>query len=547
MSRLRTVAPALFAAMIALMLMSVVSGPRAASAHPLGNFSINRLLVAELSESGVLTVNYVVDTAEIPTFQRISSVDANGDREVGEAEAAAFLGKDSPKLLGNIYAEVDGQRVALIGTGGSVELLEGQGGLLTMRVIVEATGTLPEGWPDGARASIRDENYEGHAGWREIIVRPGPGVDLFKTSAQTDDITNGLTVYPEDLLKSPPTVSEAVFEFRSGATTFAAPSRGAGTGVARDQAQRSLGRFASLVDRQNLTPAFVALALLLAVGWGAMHALGPGHGKTVVATYLVGERGNGRHAIYLGIIVTATHTISVFTLGLIAQFATDIFDADDVYYWLSLASGVLVLVLGGMLLQSRVRTLLRGRGHLKHSLSDHEHAHGGHAHEAHEHGHSHSHDLPARRAFLKGNSMLIAPPTAQARDGHSHNGDDGHDHHHGHSHAPTAPGWRGIVALGVSGGLVPCPTALVVMLGAIAVDRAVYGLVLVTAFSFGLAGVLTGIGLLLVYGRRFLDRRTASLTFLRSGWAQRFVAVSPVLSALGILALGAMLTGRAML
>jgi ABC-type nickel/cobalt efflux system permease component RcnA len=125
--------------------------------------------------------------------------------------------------------------------------------------------------------------------------------------------------------------------------------------------------------------------------------------------------------------------------------------------------------------------------------------------------------------------------------------DHGHNHHHGHSHLPTQPGWRGIVALGISGGLVPCPTALVVMLGAVAIDRAVYGLVLVTAFSFGLAGVLTGIGLLLVYGRNFLNRRTERLTILRSGFAQRFITVSPILSALGILALGVMLTSRAML
>jgi ABC-type nickel/cobalt efflux system permease component RcnA len=415
-----------------------------------------------------------------------------------------------------------------------------------MRIVIEATGMLPEGWSDGAKASIRDQNYEGQAGWREIIVRPGAGIDLFKTSAQTEDVTNGLTVYPEDLLKSPPSVSEAVFEFKSGTTTLAATSRSAGTSVARDDAQRSLGRFASLVDERNLTPAFVGLALLLAMGWGAMHALGPGHGKTVVAAYLVGERGNGRHAVYLGLIVTATHTISVFTLGLIALFAADIFDADDVYYWLSLASGVLVLVLGGMLLQTRVRALLRGSRYVKHILSGHEHAHDGQVHAAHEHVHSHSHDMQARRAFLKGNSILVAPPMDHAHDGHSHDDDD-HDHHHGHSHVPTATGWQGIVALGISGGLVPCPTALVVMLGAIAIDRAVYGLVLVTAFSFGLAAVLTGIGLLLVYGRRYLDRRASRLSFFKSGWAQRFIAVSPVLSALGILALGVMLTGRAML
>ena len=546
MTHLRTIAPALLAVLIAFILITAIGDPRTASAHPLGNFSINRLLIVDLRESGVVSVKYVVDSAEIPTFQRISAVDTNGDREVSDMEAGAFLSKESPKLVGNLYVEVDGERVPLTGSGGIVELLEGQGMLQTMRVVIEATGMLPEGWADGAKASIRDQNYEGQAGWREIIVRPGAGIDLFKTSAQTQDITNGLTVYPEDLLKSPPSVSEAVFEFKSGTTTLAAPSRSAGTSVARDEAQRSLGRFASLVDERNLTPAFLGLALLLAMGWGAMHALGPGHGKTVVAAYLVGERGNGRHAVYLGLIVTATHTISVFTLGLIALFAADIFDADDVYYWLSLASGVLVLVLGGMLLQSRVRALLRGRRYVKHTLSGHEHAHNGHVHGAHEHGHSHSHDLETRRAFLKGNSMLVAP-AAHSGDGHSHDDDDGHDHHHGHSHVPTAPGWRGIVALGISGGLVPCPTALVVMLGAIAIDRAVYGLVLVTAFSFGLAAVLTGIGLLLVYGRRFLDRRTAGLAFLKSGWAQRFIAVSPVLSALGILALGVMLTGRAML
>jgi ABC-type nickel/cobalt efflux system permease component RcnA len=261
-----------------------------------------------------------------------------------------------------------------------------------------------------------------------------------------------------------------------------------------------------------------------------------------VAAYLVGERGNGRHALYLGLIVTATHTISVFSLGLIALFAADIFDADDVYYWLSLASGVLVLVLGGSLLLSRGRTLLRGRKHVVHTHSHHEHAHDDHTDAAHEHGHSHSHDQAARRAILQGRSMVVEPPHE-----HLHEGGHRHDHQHGHSHVPTAPGWRGLVALGISGGLVPCPTALVVMLGAIAIDRAIYGLVLVTAFSLGLAGVLMGIGLLLVYGRHFLDRRASRLGFLRSGFAQRFIAVSPVLSALGILALGVMLTSRAML
>jgi ABC-type nickel/cobalt efflux system permease component RcnA len=532
----------LIAALLAVALAGVLDGPRTASAHPLGNFTTNRLLIADLAESGVLSVEYVVDSAEIPTFQRIGDVDRDGDRVVSDTEAQAFLRKESPKLLGNIYVAIDGDRVPLSATGGSVELLEGQGGLQTMRVVIAATGTLPEGWQAGTKASIKDDNYPGQAGWRQIVVRPGAGIDLFRTSTALEDVTKGLTEYPQDLLKSPSAMSEAVFEFRSGTTTLAAPDRSTGSSVGRDEAQRSLGRFASLVDEQHLTPAFVAVALLLAMGWGAMHALGPGHGKTVVAAYLVGERGNGRHALYLGLIVTATHTISVFSLGLIALFAADIFDADDVYYWLSLASGVLVLVLGGSLLLSRGRTLLRGRKHVVHTHSHHEHAHDDHTDAAHEHGHSHSHDQAARRAILQGRSMVVEPPHE-----HLHEGGHRHDHQHGHSHVPTAPGWRGLVALGISGGLVPCPTALVVMLGAIAIDRAIYGLVLVTAFSLGLAGVLMGIGLLLVYGRHFLDRRASRLGFLRSGFAQRFIAVSPVLSALGILALGVMLTSRAML
>ena len=109
---------------------------------------------------------------------------------------------------------------------------------------------------------------------------------------------------------------------------------------------------------------------------------------------------------------------------------------------------------------------------------------------------------------------------------------------------PTAPGWRGLLALGIAGGIVPCPTALVVMLGAIAIDRVVYGFVLVTAFSVGLAGVLTAIGFLMVYGRRFVTEQSSRLTFVRSGWAQRALLVTPILSALGILGLGLMLTSR---
>jgi ABC-type nickel/cobalt efflux system permease component RcnA len=197
----------------------------------------------------------------------------------------------------------------------------------------------------------------------------------------------------------------------------------------------------------------------------------------------------------------------VFALGAIAIFAASVLSADDVYYWLSVASGALVAVLGGFLLVTRLRRIYVSRRHAAAHHDDH-----GHDHHDHEHVHSH----------------------------------DDHGHDHGHSHAPVRPGWRGLVALGVSGGLVPCPTALVVMLGAIAIGRTVYGLVLVTAFSVGLAGVLTGIGLLMVYGQHLLAGSRAR-SLLETRLVRGMMVVSPVLSALAILGLGLVLASRATL
>jgi ABC-type nickel/cobalt efflux system permease component RcnA len=391
------------------------------------------------------------------------------------------------------------------------------------------------------------------------------------------DVTRGLTAYPEDLLKSPPAVTSASFQLRAGETAAVSPQSAApnGNAVARDEADRSLGRFASLVATEDLTPAVIAVALVLSAAWGAMHALGPGHGKTVVAAYLVGERGTGRHALYLGLIVTATHTISVFALGAIAVLATDVVAADDVYFWLSLSSGLLVAVLGGTLLLGRLRRLMRDANPFVLSLSKDaerppafvlqqspaplglrstgslslEGEGRGEGDHAHDHHHAHGHD----HAYGQSGSHWHDQDHAHGAHGHDHDHGDahnhgqGHDHadEHGHSHLPAQPGFRGIVALGVAGGIVPCPTALVVMLGAIALDRAVLGLVLVTAFSVGLAGVLTGVGLLVVYGKRWLERRRLPLA--ANGVFRRAQLVAPVLSALTITGVGIVLTGQALL
>jgi len=266
-----------------------------------------------------------------------------------------------------------------------------------------------------------------------------------------------------------------------------------------------------------------ALAIAAAVAWGAIHSMSPGHGKTIVGAYLVGERATPKHAMFLALVTTITHTIGVFALGLVTLFAAQYIVPEQLYPWLSLASGVLVMSIGVNLFRSRRRrshshlpahsqhshtpeprpshetqagnayayaytqtqarspVALNPAEHTPNHLQDHGHSHG-HA----DHTHGHGQDHPPEHSHAD-----------HARD---------HDHDHGHSHLPpgadgTPVTWSSLLTLGISGGLVPCPAALVLLLSAIALGKTAFGLVLVTAFSFGLAVVLTGLGLLLVYAK----------------------------------------------
>jgi nickel/cobalt exporter len=264
------------------------------------------------------------------------------------------------------------------------------------------------------------------------------------------------------------------------------------------------------------------LALLAAAAWGAVHALSPGHGKTVVGAYLVGSRGTPRHALFLGLTVTITHTAGVIALGLLILFASRTILPEQLYPWLSLASGLLVAVLGLTILRQR----LLGLPAFGHRHEDHSHAHDhGHPYDqAHDQGHEHdhSHDHVHTRGLV-----------------HSHDG-------RVHSHLPPgAEGerltWRSLLALGISGGLLPCPSALLALLGAVAVGRAGFGLMVVMAFSLGLAATLTGVGLLFLYAGRFLERR--ALTGRWSGILQ----FAPALAAVAVTASGAMIAARALL
>jgi nickel/cobalt exporter len=265
----------------------------------------------------------------------------------------------------------------------------------------------------------------------------------------------------------------------------------------------------------ELSVPLVVGALVAVMVWGAGHALTPGHGKTIVAAYLIGSRSTPWHALYLGLTVTLTHTLGVFALGLVALFASGYVLPEQLYPWLGAVSGLIVVGLGGALLWRRVRPLLARREH------DHHHGiqHHGHDHpHAHEHLHHHGHGHP-----------------------HGHEHHHTHDQGHGHSHRPPgADGspvtWRSLLGLGISGGLLPCPSALVLLVTAVSIDRAALGMVLVVAFSLGLAGVLTTVGLLFVKGSRLVQRLPRVTT-----WGQ----LLPAASALVIMVIGIWLTAEA--
>jgi len=242
--------------------------------------------------------------------------------------------------------------------------------------------------------------------------------------------------------------------------------------------------------QQERLPLLVVISLFFgAAGWGAAHAFTPGHGKAIVGAYLVGARARARHALYLGLTVTATHTLGVFALGLVTFFASRYVAAEDLYPWLGTISGLLVFAVGAhMLIQ---------RWNVWREAATHEH------HHTHEHAHDHH-----------------------------------HHHRHDHTHLPPGAGgapvtWKSLLALGVSGGLLPCPAALVLLLAAISQQRIALGLALVVAFSLGLAGVLTVVGLLFVKGGRVFEQsaKTRALT--------RFL---PVVSSLAVSILGALIT-----
>ena len=428
-------------ATVAAAVLAGLALPALASAHPLGNFTINRFSRIEVSGPRIY-VRYVLDMAEIPTYQ------------AGRIDARGY----ARRIAANARLEVDGRRASLVPLRTALAHPRGAAGLRTTRLEVILAGP---NLPGGVSVSYHDNNYRARIGWKEIVV-----------GAHTPSTSHELRAYPKNLLQSPLDVTsvQATLEPQPGRPV--PPTLSSGQALEAPDRVADAG-FASLVGRSHLSALVILASLAAAVFWGAAHALSPGHGKTIVTAYLVGQRGTPSQAALLGLIVTATHTVGVFTLGLVTLALSQLIVPDQLYPWLNLASGLLVVGIGAAVLRARLRR------------------------RAHEHSH-------------------------------------GHDHHHGHTHA--APTRRSLLAVGVSGGLLPCPSALVVLLAAISLHRIAFGLLLIVAFSAGLALSITGVGLLAVLARS---------TFRRLSFEGRLMRLLPAASALVILAAGVAMTLRA--
>jgi nickel/cobalt transporter (NicO) family protein len=496
-----------FPILIALAL-TLVSAPARASAHPLGNFTVNQYSRLDVGREAI-GVRYVVDMAEIPAFQERQAIDKDGDGQVSTAEGAAYLAAQAPKLVAGLHLAVNGDPAALRLAGQELTFPQGQGGLATLRIALDLEAPIA-GAAQPIAIGYRDENFAERIGWREIVIRPGAGIALSDASVPVQDQSDELRAYPQNLLSSPLDVRAARASATLGATTLSAAAT---ANAAQPAYARVPDQFASLIAARELTLPVIALALLLALLLGAGHALTPGHGKTIVAAYLVGARGTARHAVFLGLTTTITHTAGVFALGFVTLWISNYILPEQLYPWLEFLSGLMVVGIGIVLFRSRLSSLLRrgvkaeGRKtniHLHDHDHDHDHSHDhdhthdhdqGHGHDHGPHGHTHDHDhVLADWAVAK-----IQHPTSTIQDA------DGQ---------PVT--WRSLLALGISGGLLPCPSALVVLLSAIALHRVAFGMLLIVAFSVGLAGVLTGIGLLLVYARRLFEHFPTDGRLLRA-------------------------------
>jgi nickel/cobalt exporter len=528
-----------------------------ALAHPMGNFSVNHYSKIETQRDRVI-VRYFIDLAEIPTYQELQQGNIPTDAlDPNSAKVVSYVASRGGELGRGLILEMNGKQIPLRLLSSGVIFPPGAGGLPTMKMGFVYEAVYPS-TVDRQNVTLHyaDDNYSGHNGWKEIVAVASAG-SLLSSSVPATDRSGELSNYPTDLLTSPPQnldaslsvalpplpesiaksqshpvphslassaiasalTSSSVLKHaneKSGiadipAATVSAPEAAprmsalsesspppatAAVHLQANQQKTPRSKFTELITEQHLSVWFLFTAALIAVGLGGLHALEPGHGKTIVAAYLVGSKGTARHAALLGIIVTVSHTAGVFALGAITLYASRYIVPEQLYPWLGVLSGITIAGLGCYML------LLRLSG----TAVEHSHAPGS----------SHVHWMFwKRKADEKSASDVVAVNAGPAQ----------------------SIGMTQLFTLGITGGIVPCPAALIVLLSAFALHRVGLGFFLIVAFSVGLAAVLIGFGMSMVYARRFMTRLQVDGPLTRR-WL-------PVASSAFITVLGLILTVQA--
>ena len=449
-----------------LALVASILAPAATLAHPLDVYLMGSYVTVTPTQVEV-EVDATPGVLLAPDV--LTQIDTNGDGTLSDAESRAYV----QTIVDALQLSVDGTPLTLSVT--KIEMpssLNIQAGYGLIRIYTSAD--LPaSATAAGATASLSYVNgYTPTGAMYQVNTFTSGDTPIGLGAQQRSDDQASLDVQ---------------FAINGTVASSGTDTEGSvGSSTETSSASGWLGTLLAYLEHPDRSPAALALAIGLAMVLGGIHALTPGHGKTLVAAYLVGNKGTVRHAAALGATVTLTHTLSVVAIGLLALFASNLLVPGILVPALQVLSGLLVVALAARLVRQRWMAFRLDRAGVGTSAPTHDGAMGVHHHGD---GKLHSHAVPE------------GPLTA-----------------------------RGLVAMGVSGGLVPCPEALGIMILAIGLNHIALGLGLIVAFSIGLAAVLIGLGILLVRSRTLLDRVGS-----RGGTIQRWL---PLLSAAVVLVLG---------
>ena len=489
------------AAALAGLLLAI---PAVVLAHPLGNFTVNHYAGITVTPDEI-ELDVVIDMAEIPTFQERRRIDTDGDGDVTDAETAVAAPEACASLRDQLRLAVGSAPRALTSGATAITFPSGLGGLSTMRLECAFTATIAP-LAAGTTIEFSDGSHGERIGWREIVVT-GRGVVVDAGKLPSESLSRRLTEYPEDLISKPLDVRSATFTATPDPARGAAAGGGepavAGTGAGAVPGGVAAADLPAIFRSADLSPVVLLVSIVTALLLGAQHALTPGHGKTLMAAYLVGTRGRPLHAVGLGLAVSVSHTIGILVLAAVVVGAAGILPVDTVNRVTPVIAAVTIAAVGGWMLVSEIRRRLRGR---RAATSD------GHD-RRHQHGHEHDHAAE-----------------------HSHGGLR-------HSHLPppgSTVGWRSLTALGLAGGLIPSTSALFILLVSLDIGRPALGFVLVVVFGLGMALVMTGVGLAIVFARERVDRLSGQPGFTRLG------RLAPLGAGVVVLAFGLFLTAQAL-